>query len=80
MAGASYNACRMERSTVDELAKVAYELAEEIRDGRWRHINALRTMPAAAVPEVLAELQRRMPGFSTPEYATAIAKGMFASR
>jgi len=63
------------------LAAAAYELCEEIRDGRWadalRH--APNDQPAASV-EIIEVLRRRCPGHTTEAYQAAIAKGMVATR
>ena len=65
-------------STSSELAKAGYDLAEEIRDGKWDHISDLRWN--AATPEIVDELRRRVPGFTTAEYEHAITQGLFDSR
>ena len=61
-----------------ELEKAGYDLAEEIRDGKWDHIGDLRWN--AAAPEIVDELQRRIPGFTTAEYEHAVTQGLFDSR
>jgi hypothetical protein len=63
-----------------KLAIEAYHLAEEIRDGRWRHIADLSSKPAPYCVELTDELQKRCPGFSLPDYRQALADGLFESR
>jgi hypothetical protein len=63
-----------------QLADAGYTLAEEIRDGRWRHVADLVRKPAPACPELIDELRRRCPGFSDSDYQRALADGLFASR
>ena len=58
----------------------ACELAEEVRAGRWDHIAGIKTQPVPACPEVVAELERRCPGFDLPTYRRAIADGLFETR
>lgn len=58
----------------------ACELAEEVRGGRWDHIPEIKTRPVPSCPEVVAELERRWPGFNFPTYQRAIADGLFETR
>lgn len=67
-------------SKSSELADAACALAEEIRDGKWDHISDLRWKPVPAIPEIIGELRRRAPGFTTAEYEQAISRGLFDSR
>jgi hypothetical protein len=60
------------------LAAEAYRLADEVRDGRWRHIDLRK--PVSAYAELTEELQKRCPGFSLADYRKALAVGMFESR
>jgi hypothetical protein len=54
-----------------ELAKAAYHLAEEIWAEKWSHVRG---------PELIQELQRRCPGFTTGEYKEAFADGLHRAR
>lgn len=63
-----------------ELVDAGYVLAEEIREGKWDHIRDIRWKPVPAIPEIIDELRRRVPGFTTAEYKDAISKGLFDSR
>jgi hypothetical protein len=65
---------------MDELAKAAYQLAEEIRDGHWDHINDLATKPAQDCQEIIAALSQRCPGYTQEQYKRAISTGLFVSR
>ena len=58
----------------------AHDLALEIRDGVWAHVDCLRVKPAAACPEIIDELRRRSPGHSLEQYQKAIADGLFGTR
>jgi hypothetical protein len=62
------------------LPEASYQLAEEIRDGRWKHVQDLAVKPAPDCEDIIQELQRRCPGHSRQDYRTAIAKGLFESR
>jgi len=62
----------------ENLQEQAYRLAEEIRDRKWDALPGI-DRPAASA-EIIAELRRRCPGFTTEEYARAIADGLFDSR
>ena len=62
----------------EALQEQAYRLAGEIRDRKWDQLPGI-DRPAASA-EVIAELRRRCPGFSTEEYARAIADGFSNSR
>ncbi|MFK0298366.1 hypothetical protein ACIQTU_04010 [Brevundimonas sp. NPDC090276] len=66
---------------LDALSLAAFDLCEEVRDGRWDAALKLVSngQPAASL-EVLEELRSRCPGHSFEEYQRAIAKGMFVSR
>jgi hypothetical protein len=59
---------------------VAYRFAEEIHAGRWNHIAALAAKPAPACDEIIAELQRRSPGFTRPDYQQALTRALHDSR
>lgn len=61
------------------LDSVAYELCNEIREGKWDHILDPRIKQPAADPKIIEELRRRCPGCSVQQYQQAIAKGMFES-
>jgi len=58
----------------------ACELAEEIRDGRWSHIEDLEHKPVPACDEIVSELERRCPGFDRATYQKALASGLFETR
>ena len=62
------------------LKSVAYHLAEEIRDGRWNHVPGITTEPVRECDELVAEFERRCPGFSRVEYQRALADALFESR
>ena len=62
------------------LSEAAYRLADEIRDGKWRHIADLAQKPVPACEEIIAELMCRCPGFQRLDYQRAIAEGLHASR
>src|SRR5689334_2147259 len=53
---------RMNMGQDQDLDHIAYLLAEEIRDGRWDHVEALKTKPVPSCPEIMEELERRCPG------------------
>lgn len=63
-----------------DLAEAGYFLAEEIRDGRWRHVIDLAASSVTNCTDLTDELRRRCPGFSVAEYQRSLAEGMFASR
>jgi hypothetical protein len=62
------------------LSLAAYRLAEEIRDGRWRHVVELSRKPAPSCVELTDELQKRCPGFLLADYRRALADGLFETR
>jgi hypothetical protein len=63
-----------------KLSQAGYDLALDIRDGKWRHVEDLQVKPASASSELLNELRRRVPGHSDQQYAQALADGLFNSR
>ena len=63
-----------------QLTDVAFYLAEEIHQGRWRHVSDLSRKPAPACAELLEEFQRRCPGFSLADYQRALADGLHNSK
>ena len=65
---------------MSDLAKAAYTLADEIRDGKWNYVRGIHSEPVTRCPEIIDELRRRAPGYSLEEYQKAIARGMFESR
>ena len=58
----------------------AYILAEEIRSGKWSHVEDLMKKPVPACGELIEELERRCPGFSLVDYQAALAEGMQNSK
>jgi hypothetical protein len=58
----------------------ACELAEEVRAGRWDHIEEIKTRPVTACSEIVAELERRCPGFDFSTYQQAMANGLYETR
>lgn len=64
----------------DTLRLRACELAEEIRDGRWNHVEGIAARPVPACLEIVDELERRCPGFDLAAYQQAIADGLFETR
>lgn len=57
----------------------AAELAEEMRQGKWSHCyDASKRPPYPAA--LVAELQKRVPGYSEVEYQESIGFGMFVTR
>lgn len=65
---------------MQDLPGVAYQLAEEIRDGKWAHVDGLRKKPVPTCPEIIDELRNRIPGHTTEAYLRAIADGLAVSR
>ena len=63
-----------------QLEDAAYELAKEIRDGRWAHVESIKVKPVPACPEIIDELRKRSPGHTIEQYQRAITDGLFASR
>ncbi|MEY4483452.1 MAG: hypothetical protein RL693_904 [Verrucomicrobiota bacterium] len=62
------------------LSEVSDQLAEEIRDGRWKHIPDLAVKPVPVCEEIIQNLQRRCPGDTRQDYRTTVAKGLSESR
>ena len=62
----------------DRLAEEGYQLALEIRDGKWNALPGIER-PASS-PGVIDELRSRCPGFTNGEYAKAIADGLYSSK
>lgn len=64
----------------NHLSQFGYDLAEEIRDGKWDHVSDLKKKPAPACIELTDEFRRRCPGYSLEQYQRALSDGLFASR
>lgn len=62
-----------------DLARAAYDLAEEVREGRW-DAACPPHLPSPACPALMAELDRRCPGFLLEERQEALAAGLRDSR
>lgn len=59
----------------------AYSLCEEVRDGVWdAALKRVQNGQPAASADVIGEVRRRCPGYSTKNYQRAIARGMVNSR
>lgn len=65
---------------MQRLEDAAYVLAEEIRDGKWAHVECLKVKPVPACVEIINELRARSPGHTLEQYQRAIADGLLASR
>lgn len=65
---------------VELLDAAAYDLALEIREGKWEHVACLKTKPAPACQELMDVLRTRRPGYAVEQYRRALADGLFASR
>ncbi len=63
-----------------QLNLAAAQLAEEIWAKRWEHVTDLKVKPVGECTQLVAELERRCPGFSPNEYSRALARGMQDSR
>lgn len=63
-----------------KISEIAYQLADEIRDGKWSHISELNLKPALDCKEIIDELRKRCPGYTNKEYKRAISTGLFESR
>ena len=63
-----------------ELRLAGCQLAEEIRSGKWTHLEGLQTGPATSCVELTAALSERCPGFRLEEYQEAISNGLFETR
>ena len=63
-----------------DLGEIGYELADEIRSGKWRHVAGIEHCPARDCPEILAEFRRRCPGHTPEQYRSALGQGFFDSR
>lgn len=59
-----------------DLEDTAYQLAEEIRDGNWRHIENMKSRPASECNEILLEFEKRCPGHTIDTYKRAILIGL----
>ena len=64
----------------EDLSKAAYILADEIWDGKWKHVSDLSSKPVPDCIEIINELEKRCPGHEKRKYERAIAQGMFESR
>lgn len=62
------------------LYTAAYRLADEIRDGKWKHVSDLSKKPVPQCDELIRELERRCPGYADCVYREAMAKGIQDSR
>jgi len=62
------------------LSDASNKLSEEIWEGKWDHIQGIRTMPIGQCTEILHELERRCPGHTSQEYQDAITRSMFTWR
>ena len=52
----------------EKLQQAAYELADEIREGKWEHIKNLHGKPIPECDEIMNELKRRASDYSAIEY------------
>jgi hypothetical protein len=68
------------RDVHQQLDFAAGVLAQEIWDKRWGHVADLKSKPVGECREIISELERRCPGFTSEAYKLAISKGMFESR
>jgi hypothetical protein len=62
------------------LSKAADELVDEVRQGKWDHIQTLKSKPIGDQPELFAELERRCPGHTKEAYADAYARSFITRR
>jgi hypothetical protein len=60
------------------LRRIAGELLDEIRAGKWEHVAELEPKPPVACDELITELRSRCPGFTRDEYEAAITDGLSA--
>jgi len=66
----------------DHLSDAAYEICLAIRD-KGAFAEELKLAPKqqpSACPAVIEALRRQCPGWTTPDYQAAIARGMLSSR
>ncbi len=63
---------------MSKLSEIAYVLAEEIRDGQWKHVT--KNKPAPDCEEIINELKKRCPNYTVEEYKRALSTGLFESR
>lgn len=61
------------------LRQVGYELAEEIRDGKWQTFTPSKA-GVISNQELLREFRLRCTGHTDAEYQKALAKGLHDSR
>jgi hypothetical protein len=66
-------------SAMDDLRSAATELDEEIRAGKWAHVIGRRRVPSEC-RELIAELQKRCPGYAPKYYASMLASAPRESR
>jgi hypothetical protein len=70
----------MQTQDFENLYSKAYQLAQEIRDGKWNHLPELKIGPAGKCRDIMDELQNRCPGFSETEYQETLAKALHDSK
>jgi hypothetical protein len=58
------------------LEDTAYKMAGEIRDGKWRHLECLKSRPASECDEIILEFEKRCPGHTLGAYKKAISIGV----
>ena len=63
-----------------KLTSAAYELADEIRDGKWNAVFNPASTPVTECDSLVLELEKRCPGHTRNTYSAALAQGMFESR
>lgn len=67
----------MANNSKDDLDNAAYDVADEYRDGKLLH--SIPKLSEAWAP-LVAELERRCPGFTEEEYSKALNDGFVSSR
>ncbi len=62
--------------TLTSLEAAAYELVNEVWEGKWDHVSEVKAKPIGEWTTIPMELERRCPGYATDQYARAVQKGM----
>lgn len=79
--GGSWTLLLREACGMNDLEAAAYEICEQVRDGRWEAaLDGAPNKQPAACAEIIETLRRRCPGHGTDEYQAAIARGMTSTR
>jgi hypothetical protein len=75
-----YRLTKNKHASREALRVAANSISEEVWEGKWNHVEGLRTAPIWQWSAVLDELERRCPGHTREEYLDAYSRSMVTWR